>query len=77
MKDPAGRIIVRAVGFHKSSFLKEAIVLIGYARVSRGDEQSNKAQARALTDAGCKRIFEEEASGGRWERPELPKCSAI
>ncbi|MFB9985762.1 recombinase family protein [Mesorhizobium kowhaii] len=48
-------------------------MLIGYARVSRGDEQSNKAQARALTDAGCKRIFEEEASGGRWERPELHK----
>lgn len=46
-------------------------MLIGYARVSKGDEQSNKAQARALTEAGCKRIFREEASGGRWERPEL------
>ena len=46
-------------------------MLIGYARVSRGDDQSNKAQARALADAGCKRIFKEEASGGRWERPEL------
>lgn len=46
-------------------------MLIGYARVSKGDEQSNKAQIKALTDAGCERIFEEEASGGRWERPEL------
>ena len=46
-------------------------MLIGYARVSRGDDQSNKAQARALTDAGCQRIFQEEASGGRWDRPEL------
>ncbi|RUX82967.1 recombinase family protein, partial [Mesorhizobium sp. M2A.F.Ca.ET.040.01.1.1] len=46
-------------------------MLIGYARVSKGDEQSNKAQARALTEDGCKRIFKEEASGGRWERPEL------
>jgi len=46
-------------------------MLIGYARVSKGDEQSNKAQARALAEAGCKRVFEEKASGGRWERPEL------
>ncbi len=46
-------------------------MLIGYARVSKGDDQSNKAQAKALADAGCKRIFKEEASGGRWERPEL------
>ena len=46
-------------------------MLIGYARVSKGDDQSNKAQARALAEAGCKRVFEEKASGGRWERPEL------
>jgi DNA invertase Pin-like site-specific DNA recombinase len=43
----------------------------GYARVSKGDEQSNRAQIKALTDAGCERIFTEEAPGGRWERPEL------
>jgi DNA invertase Pin-like site-specific DNA recombinase len=46
-------------------------MLIGYARVSKGDDQSNRAQARALAEAGCKRVFEEKASGGRWERPEL------
>ncbi len=46
-------------------------MLIGYARVSKGDEQSNKAQARALSNAGCARVFEEKASGGRWDRPEL------
>lgn len=46
-------------------------MLIGYARVSKGDDQSNKAQAKALAEAGCKRVFEEKASGGRWERPEL------
>ncbi|WP_208153571.1 recombinase family protein (plasmid) [Sinorhizobium medicae] len=45
--------------------------LIGYARVSKGDEQSNVAQARALNAAGCKRLFEEAASGGRWDRPRL------
>ena len=46
-------------------------MLIGYARVSKGDDQSNRAQARALAEAGCERVFEEKASGGRWERPEL------
>ena len=45
--------------------------LIGYARVSKGDEQSNAAQARALKAAGCKRVFDEAASGGRWDRPKL------
>ena len=46
-------------------------MLLGYARVSKGDDQTNQAQARALKAAGCKRIFEEVASGGRWDRPEL------
>ena len=48
-------------------------MLIGYARVSKADDQSNALQVRALTSAGCTRLFEEEeeASGGRWERPEL------
>jgi hypothetical protein len=46
-------------------------VLIGYARVSKGDDQSTAAQNRALTDGGCERLFEEAASGGRWDRPQL------
>lgn len=46
---------------------------LGYARVSKGDEQSNVLQARALRAAGCRRIFEEAASGGRWDRPELQR----
>ncbi|WP_087003969.1 recombinase family protein [Rhizobium sullae] len=29
------------------------------------------AQARALNAVGCKRLFEEAASGGRWDRPRL------
>lgn len=41
-----------------------------YARVST-DEQATTAQLDALHSAGCKRIFEERASGGRWDRPEL------
>ena len=46
-------------------------LLLGYARVSKGDEQTNATQAKALRAAGCRRIFEEAASGGRWDRPEL------
>jgi DNA invertase Pin-like site-specific DNA recombinase len=45
--------------------------LLGYARVSKGDDQSNAAQLSALKRAGCARLFEEAASGGRWDRPVL------
>ena len=44
---------------------------IGYARVSKGDDQSSELQRRALKAAGCKRVYDETASGGRWDRPEL------
>lgn len=46
-------------------------MLLGYARVSKGDEQNNALQAKSLRAAGCRRLFEEAASGGRWDRPEL------
>ncbi len=46
-------------------------MLLGYARVSKGDEQNNALQARALKAAGCRKRFEEAASGGRWDRPQL------
>jgi Site-specific recombinases, DNA invertase Pin homologs len=49
-------------------------MLIGYARVSKIDQQDTPAQVKALKEAGCKRIFEEHASGGRWERPELHRA---
>jgi DNA invertase Pin-like site-specific DNA recombinase len=64
----------------KRTFVKAGLgLLLGYARVSKGDEQSNQVQAKALRAAGCRRIFEEAASGGRWgsvstisvARPEL------
>jgi Resolvase, N terminal domain len=46
-------------------------VLIGYARVARAEGQDLAPQVTALEAAGCWRIHEERASGGRWDRPEL------
>lgn len=46
---------------------------IGYARVSKGDQDS-ALQLRALEEAGISRVFKEQASGGRWDRPELHKA---
>lgn len=47
---------------------------IGYARVSRGDHQDLDPQLRALTDAGCATIYQEEASGGQADRCELARA---
>lgn len=48
-------------------------LLLGYARVSKGDDQNNTMQIKVLKVAGCRRLFEETASGGRWDRPELQR----
>jgi DNA invertase Pin-like site-specific DNA recombinase len=50
---------------------KATLMLLGYARVSKSDDQETAPQIRALKEAGCKKVFEESASGGRWDRPEL------
>ncbi len=42
----------------------------GYARISTQD-QNTQVQVAALLSAGCKLVFEKQASGGRWDRPEL------
>jgi DNA invertase Pin-like site-specific DNA recombinase len=47
-----------------------ATMLIGYARVSIQDQDTD-AQIAALQFSGCEMIFQEKASGGRWDRPEL------
>ena len=62
---------MRKRSFVKAAKPASAGLLVGYARVSRGDEQNNALQAKALRGAGCRRLFEEAASGGRWDRPEL------
>ncbi len=46
-------------------------MLMGYARVSTADHQDTAVQVEALKQAGVGRVFEEYASGGRWDRPEL------
>ena len=49
-------------------------MLIGYARVSRSDGQDTAVQIQALKSIGVDRIFEEKASGGRWDRPQLHRA---
>jgi DNA invertase Pin-like site-specific DNA recombinase len=50
---------------------KATNMFFGYARISKSETQETAPQIRALKEAGCTKIFEEAASGGRWERPEL------
>jgi DNA invertase Pin-like site-specific DNA recombinase len=46
-------------------------MLLGYARVSKGETQDTRMQETALRAAGVERLFTEQASGGRWDRPHL------
>lgn len=59
-----------AMGLRKSK-RKTPVTILGYARVSPGEEQDTRLQVRALKAAGVTKIFQEKASGGRWKRPEL------
>ena len=62
---------IRKRSFVKGAGPSGAGALLGDARVSKGDEQNNALQTKALKASGCKCLFEEVASGGRWDRPEL------
>jgi hypothetical protein len=46
---------------------------VGYARVSTEDQHAEN-QVEKLEQAGCKKIYKETASGGRWDRPKLQDC---
>ena len=46
-------------------------MILGYARVSKGETQDPRLQETALRAAGVERLFTEQASGGRWDRPQL------
>jgi DNA invertase Pin-like site-specific DNA recombinase len=46
-------------------------MLLGYARVSKSEDQDTTTQLRTLRAAGCEKLFEEAISGGRWDRPQL------
>ena len=48
-------------------------MLIGYARVSTQD-QNLELQLEALRQAGCQKVFEDQVSGTRVERPGLAKA---
>ncbi len=47
-------------------------MLVGYARVSTGDQDLSQQRA-ALKAAGCKRVYEEKVSGAKRDRPELAR----
>src|SRR3546814_2165868 len=55
----------------EGSWMTRESYRIGYGRVSKGDDQSNATQRRGRDALGCKRVFEETAGGGRWDRPRL------
>jgi DNA invertase Pin-like site-specific DNA recombinase len=48
-------------------------MILGYTRVSKGEEQNPALQRKALAGAAVERVFEEKASGSRWDRPELQR----
>ncbi|MCP4503532.1 MAG: recombinase family protein [Deltaproteobacteria bacterium] len=52
------------------SLRNKSSTFLGYARVSRGEQEAS-LQTKALEESGVSRIFEEQASGGKWDRPEL------
>ena len=51
---------------------------IGYARTSSTDQKAGlDAQVRDLTAAGCEKVFSEQISSTKAERPKLAECLAF
>ena len=48
-------------------------MIFGYSRVSKGDDQNAGLQLQAFEKANVDKVFQEAASGGRWDRPVLHK----
>lgn len=48
-------------------------MILGYSRVSKGDDQNARLQLQAFKAAHVEKVFQETASGGRWDRPILHK----
>jgi len=46
-------------------------MIFGYSRVSKGEDQNPKLQLQSFELAKVEKIFDETASGGRWDRPVL------
>ncbi len=46
-------------------------MIFGYSRVSKGDEQNNQLQLQVFKTAKVDKVFEERASGGRWDRQPI------
>ena len=59
----------------KTDRSRPAVALIGYARVSTGD-QKLALQHDALNAARCERIFDDHASGAKTDRPGLAEALA-
>ena len=59
----------------KTDTMGRPVALIGYARVSTPDQKLS-LQQDALERAGCERVFDDQASGARTDRPGLAEALA-
>ncbi len=59
----------------KTDTMGRPVALIGYARVSTPDQKLS-LQHDALERAGCERVFDDQASGARTDRPGLAEALA-